>query len=129
MGHFYYAPKKFNDNALGYYIKLMGHYCCIANKPITLWSHRIYPSEQHVLNSFVQAWWHYFNPNYQVVCCAYDTQGRYQFSFVRDYKSGKFTKIETPENKLPRHMRKYEFEFIPAYEGITETKKSSKAKK
>lgn len=129
MGHFYYKPKMYDDKALGYYIKIMGYYNCIGKKPITLWSDKIYPSERHIVNCFAQTYPYYFKADKQIVCCVYDTQGRYQFSFVRDYKSGKFTKIETPENKLPRHMRKYEFEFIPEYEGITETKKSSKAKK
>lgn len=139
MGHFYYEPKKFNDNALGYYIKLMGHYCCIANKPITLWSNRIYPSEQHVLNSFVQSWWHYFKPDKQIVCCAYDTKGNYQFSFVRDTESGKITKIEEPSHKLPEHMLYYDQWFIPGQaryqlskneqEGIRKELAKSKAKK
>lgn len=113
MGHFYEEPKRYNDNALGYYMKLMGHYNCIGKKPITLWSNKIYPSEQHILNSFVQSWLYYFKADKQTVCCAYNPEGIYKFSFVRDPESGKITKIDAPSHTLPEHMLYYNHKFIP----------------
>lgn len=128
MGHFYEEPKRYNDNALGYYMKLMGHYNCIGKKPITLWSNKIYPSEQHILNSFVQSWLYYFKADKQIVCCAYSPQGEYKFAYVRDKDTGKFNKIDTPEYDLPKHMLYYKWSFMPEHEEEPKQNKSAKRK-
>lgn len=110
MGHFYYEPKKFNDKAVGFYLKIAG-YSLKTGKPLTLWSNKIYPSANHVLNCFVQTVPYYFSTEKKIVCCAYTPCGEYQFSFMRDQKTGKFNKIDDSVSKVPVYMGDYQRSF------------------
>lgn len=116
MSEFYFVPKKKNPDAQGYLIKIMGLSYSMTKKeyePVTIYSHKIYSSERNVLNSFSHAWDYFCCCEKQVVCCAYDTKGIYQFSFVRDPESKKITKIDVSTHTLPEHMLYYDHKFIP----------------
>lgn len=115
MSEFYLVPKRLNPNAQGYLIKIMGLSYSMTKKeyePVTMYSHKIYSSERNVLNSFSHSWAYFCCCEKQIVCCAYDTNGIYQFSFVRDQESKKITKIDIPTHTLPEHMLYYDHKFI-----------------
>lgn len=142
MSMFNFVPRKPNHGAQGYIIKIMGFSYVMTRKehePITVYSQRIYSSEKNALISFSHSWSYFFCCEKQIVCCAYDPEGVYKFSFVRDPESGKITKIEEPSHKLPEHMLYYNHKFIPGQaryqlskneqEGIRKELAKSKAKK
>lgn len=106
MGHFYYTPKAFNDKAVGFYTKIMG-YSLETNKSLTLWSNKIYPSEDHILNSFAQTIPYYFTKDKKIVCSVYSPKGKYQFSLIRDPKTGKFNRLNKSDD-IPDYMSEYE---------------------
>lgn len=116
MSCFSGVPKKLNPKSVGYLIKIMGHVYYRMKKrydPVTVYGDKIYSSEDSVKRCFANVWGYYCCTEKQIVCCAYDTNGIYQFSFVRDPESKKITKIEVPSHTLPEHMLYYEPEFIP----------------
>lgn len=116
MSNFHFVPRRPNPDAQGYMTKIMGFSYIVTRKeyvPVTLYSLKIYSSERNVLSSFSCAWAYFCCCEKQIVCCAYDTEGFYKFSFVRDPESGKITKIEDPSHKLPEHMLYYDHKFIP----------------
>lgn len=116
MSYFSGEPKKLNPKSIGYLIKIMGHAYYWSKKrynPVTAYGDKIYSSEDGVKRCFANVWKYYCCTKKQIVCCAYDTNGFYQFSFVRDPESGKITKIDAPSHTLPEHMVCYNHKFIP----------------
>lgn len=140
MSCFYGVPKKLNHKAVGYLIKIMGHLYYWLKKrynPVTVYGDKIYSSEDGVKRCFANVWKYYCCTEKQIVCCAYDTNGIYQFSFVREPETRKITKIDAPTHTLPEHMLYYEPKFIPgrskyplSLDELEETRKElAKAKK
>lgn len=116
MNYFPSEPKKLNPKSVGYLIKIMGHLYYWLKKrydPVTVYGDKIYSSEDGVKRCFANVWKYYCCTEKQIVCCAYDTNGIYQFSFVRDPETRKITKIEAPSHTLPEHMLYYDHKFIP----------------
>lgn len=116
MSYFCGVPKKLNPKSIGYLIKIMGHVYYRLKKrydPVTAYGKKIYSSEDNVKRCFANVWKYYCCTEKQIVCCAYDTNGIYKFSFVRAPESGKITKIDVPSHTLPEHMLYYDHKFIP----------------
>jgi hypothetical protein len=116
MSKFDFVPRNPDPDAQGYLIKIMGLSYIMTKKeyePVTVYSRKIYSSEKNVLNSFSHSWPYFCSCEKQIVCCVYDPQCNYKFSFVRDQESGKITKIKEPSHKLPEHMLYYDHKFIP----------------
>lgn len=116
MSYFCGVPKKLNPKSIGYLIKIMGHVYYRLKKrydPVTVYGEKIYSSEDSVKRCLANVWKYYCCTEKQIVCCAYDTNGIYKFSFVRDPESGKINKIEAPTHTLPEHMLYYDHKFIP----------------
>lgn len=116
MSKFDFVPRNPDPDAQGYLIKIMGLSYIMTSKeyePVTVYSHKIYSSEKSVLNSFSHSWAYFCSCEKQIVCCVYDAQCNYKFSFVRDKESRKTIKIDEPRHKLPEHMLYYSCKFIP----------------
>lgn len=116
MSKFIFHPKRLKSNNLGYAIKIMGlSYIVIRDEyePVTIYGEKYYPSEYSIKLAFSNAWPYFCCCEKQIVCCAYDSEGIYKFSFVRDPESGKITKIDAPSHTLPEHMVCYNHKFIP----------------
>lgn len=116
MSCFSNVPKKLNPKSVGYLIKIMGHVYFWTKKrydPVTVYGDKIYSSEDSVKRCFAHVWEYYCCTKKQTVCCAYNPEGIYKFSFVRDPESGKITKIKAPSHTLPEHMLYYDHNFIP----------------
>lgn len=116
MSNFSFRPKRLKSNNLGYAIKIMGLSYIVIRKeyePVTVYGEKYYPSEYSIKLAFSNSWPYFCCCEKQIVCCAYDTNGVYQFSLVRDPESKKITKIEAPSHTLPEHMLYYDHKFIP----------------